>query len=455
MKLNNKILLVTTISVTSLVSVMEFLMISTSLHNQIHREIQQSELQYNLLHYHVNADIAYEQSNMDRKLAQYRNENWKFSIYDEAGELRWTSMESPVEENWLIPLENNVRRYRIVKAADRYYVQMVGMVYQDAWFLVLETEITAIFAQHLETMKVFYMMYLVISFLVIILMLIFSEYITSPINELIRSTRNIASGDYEAPIKMVRGKEFQELASSFAQMQKAISEKVQELELEARRKDDFMANFSHELKTPLTSIVGYAETLLLQDLPQQEHDLALAYIAQEGERLERLSYKMMDLMLVDQPFMFQKISIRVFFEQIEEIVKARLGAHALSFTLVMEEATVAMEQDLFTTMILNLIDNSAKADATEIRVSGIFLSDDLYEICLSDNGQGIPEESIPNVKDAFYMVDRSRSRSRHGVGLGLALCERIAKLHQTTLRIESELERGTRIYFSLRGEHHV
>ena len=96
------------------------------------------------------------------------------------------------------------------------------------------------------------------------------------------------------------------------------------------------------------------------------------------------------------------------------------------------------------TLILNLLDNAVKANATEIRILGS-LSDGKYAVRIIDNGIGIKQEELNRIVEAFYVVDKSRSRAQHGVGLGLALAEKIAQIHGTSLKIESEFGEGTTV----------
>ena len=97
----------------------------------------------------------------------------------------------------------------------------------------------------------------------------------------------------------------------------------------------------------------------------------------------------------------------------------------------------------------NLIDNAMKAGAKDIAVSGVQGEGDSYTITVTDDGRGIPADKVERVKEAFYMVDKSRSRAEHGAGLGLSLCDRIVKLHGGTMDISSVEGRGTAITISI------
>ena len=114
----------------------------------------------------------------------------------------------------------------------------------------------------------------------------------------------------------------------------------------------------------------------------------------------------------------------------------------------MDDEPIRVEYDLFKTLLLNLADNAIKSGADTICILGRSM-DTGYQIVISDNGCGIPEEEIARITEAFYMVDKSRSRKQHGAGIGLALASRIAQLHGAELKFESKLHHGTSVFVTL------
>ena len=103
------------------------------------------------------------------------------------------------------------------------------------------------------------------------------------------------------------------------------------------------------------------------------------------------------------------------------------------------------DYDLIRSVLINLIENSMKAGAKQITVKGTQGEGDAFTFTVKDDGMGIPADKVSRVKEAFYMVDKSRSRAEHGAGLGLSLCDRIVRLHGGTMDIESEEGKGTKI----------
>ena len=129
---------------------------------------------------------------------------------------------------------------------------------------------------------------------------------------------------------------------------------------------------------------------------------------------------------------------------LENTIKMKMQDKDINAEFSFEEDYINVDYDLFKTVIINLIDNSIKAKPSEIKVSG-YRDDQNYVIKVNDDGMGIPESELSRVKEAFYMVDKSRSRKEHGAGLGLALCEKIVSLHNGHLDIESTFGKGTTV----------
>lgn len=279
-----------------------------------------------------------------------------------------------------------------------------------------------------------------------ILLLLLCTWLTRPVRRLSAATRKMAEGNYDERCAVVTGDEIGELTADFNKMADALRTHIERLEDEARRRENFVTSFAHELKTPLTSIIGYADMLRSQQLDEETRFASANYIFTEGRRLERLSLKLLELMVLNrQRFELVPTAIadvaRRLSESAASAVKEKYGAE---IELDMQDAVILTEPDLFLTLLLNLVDNAAKAGKSgqSVRVCGRRCPAG-YRVSVSDDGVGIPKEELSRITEAFYMVDKSRARAQNGAGLGLALCDAIAKLHQTKLEFESEPGRGT------------
>ncbi len=228
---------------------------------------------------------------------------------------------------------------------------------------------------------------------------------------------------------------------------------IENLENVASRREEFIGSFAHELKTPLTAIIGYADMLRSKDMNPKSRFTAAGYIFSEGKRLEALSLKLMDIIVAGkQDFEPKKFEVGYFIRSIAAVTVPSLSNDGLTLDLRWEPGTIEVELDLFKTLMINLVDNARKAskkgDVIELFGKA---EDGGYALYVRDHGRGMPAEELSRITEPFYMIDKSRSRAQNGAGLGLALCQRIAELHGTRLEYESELGKGTTVRILLKG----
>ena len=266
-----------------------------------------------------------------------------------------------------------------------------------------------------------------------------------PLGSLSDSAKQIAAGAYEERAAVSGNDEVGLLAQDFNLMANAVQEKINALAESEQRKTMFMADFSHELKTPLTAISGYAQTLRTVKLSEEDKEEALGYIYSESKRLDRLAKKMMRLMQLDRTESLQMLPV-----DNQKLLNAVLAtcqpaARKKGITLQIEDCggTVQGDFDLLHDALCNLTDNAVKASKQGQTVR---LSAEQDLLTVTDEGCGIPQEEIKNLTEPFYMVDKSRSRQSGSAGLGLSLVKQIMQLHGANLEIESTLGKGTQIH---------
>lgn len=283
-----------------------------------------------------------------------------------------------------------------------------------------------------------------------------SRYITRPIRRLGQIAVEVAAGDYEKRADYDQEDEIGELADSFDKMTNRLVEQMKEKELEAKQKEDFTSAFAHELKTPLTSIIGYADMLNTVELSEEERAEALYYIYSQGKRLESLSHKLLELVSIEKhPLLERPISTRALEENLRDTMRPIFQKKGIKSKISLEKGELFGDYELLLSLLYNLLDNAVKAvdEGGFILMKGSRLEVN-YEIKVVDNGRGIPQEEIGRITEAFYMVDKSRSRKEGGAGIGMALCQKIITLHHGTLKIDSRLGEGTviQLLFPLKQE---
>lgn len=288
----------------------------------------------------------------------------------------------------------------------------------------------------------------VVSFAVAVILLIAIMAITRPLNRLEIAAKNIAGGNYQNRIEVKGSDEIAELSKQMNMMSAAIKEKITQIEQISENREIFIANMAHELKTPLTSILGFADLLKIKsNVSEDERREFASIIAAEAKRLRLLSTKLMELVsLGEDALQLTPTPLKELLEKIiEEFAPISEEKHCM-VEYELENVTINVDPALFTSLILNLMDNARKASETGQAI-GIRLmrKEGNAVILIRDYGRGIPAEHLQHVTEAFYMVDKARSRGAGGAGVGLSLCKAITEAHHGTFKIDSQEHVGTTV----------
>lgn len=346
------------------------------------------------------------------------------------------------------------------------------------WIMTTKYDVSQVFNEVDDLQKTSKSIFIMVLVFGAVFSLVLAFGITRPIKKLNETSIKFANGDYDARLEPGTKDEIGELTANYNDMADSIKNKIYELELAITQREDFNASFAHELKTPMTSIIGYADMLYQKDMPTDQVHEAAGYILNEGLRLEALSFKLMELITLNKnDFILEETNL---YELLDDVYKtSSKKAEDRGVELVVRndayDIYVRVENDLFKTLMLNLVDNAVKSGGDKVIIEADKVSDsdenrekdrthradrahendDVNEvsgklrISVRDNGRGIPENELNRITEAFYMVDKSRSRKEHGAGLGLALCDKIARLHGTELTFASTVGLGTEVSFEL------
>lgn len=342
--------------------------------------------------------------------------------------------------------EENVA-YRVYEREGQSYIFMFGCIRTDRVhaFLLTQTDITPAVNNQKNMAAYFQRVFVLILCLSFPVIFLLTKMLVSPVRKVGEAAGRIAQGNYSQRIHIKGKDEIGELADGFNHMAEQVEEKIMQLSDMVRQKEDFTANFAHELKTPMTSVIGYADMLYQRDLPREEVKSAAGYILDEGMRLEALSLKLMDLFVLDrQDFLLEEMSVPIIFDNLHQGIRPLCEKYGTALHIGMEEGIIRVDFDLYKTLILNLADNAVKAGCQDLWFSGK-AQGDYYQIEVRDNGRGIPKEELGRITEAFYMVNKSRARKQHGAGLGMALAAKIVKIHGAKMEIDSDGKTGTAV----------
>lgn len=228
-----------------------------------------------------------------------------------------------------------------------------------------------------------------------------------------------------------------------------------------RMRSEFVANVSHELKTPIASVKGFAETLLAGALDDKETARSfLQIIYDESERLNRLIGDILDLSKIESkriPLHFSPVELDSFMERTIQMLQEDARRKRVELVLrVQEELYVEADEDRLRQIINNLVQNginyTPEGGKVTISVEAIGepeSADERIRIVVADTGIGIPKKDLPRIFERFYRVDKARSRSSGGTGLGLSIVKHLIELHHGTISVESQVGLGSRFTIEL------
>lgn len=279
--------------------------------------------------------------------------------------------------------------------------------------------------------------------LVVIILLIFagcillSHLLTA---QLIAPIEDVAQ-HLDEPGRLVTYRELEPFAREIrAQHEKILSA--------ARSRQDFTANVSHELKTPLTAISGYAE-LMENKMVDEEQSIRFAgEIRKNAGRLLSLINDIIQLSELDYmetPVQPQKVELFSLAREVCSSLQVQADARHIRLQCFGRETEVTGDRELLKEMIENLVQNAIRYNREGGYVQVTVKQQGSPVFMVEDNGIGIPKESQERVFERFYRVDKSRSRETGGTGLGLAIVKHIAQIHDAQLKLESTLGKGTKI----------
>lgn len=263
-----------------------------------------------------------------------------------------------------------------------------------------------------------------------------SGVLTRPLSQLADAAAKLADGDYAAPLPAAKNDEMNALIRAFSRMSAAIDERETALRTQAEERQALIDALAHEMRTPLTAILGGARLLQQSRLSGSQQSELLDTMAREASRLSTMDERLLLLTRLDHE--------APAFAPFDSQVMAREALSVFDgVRLEGDDAVFVGERELTILLLRNLVVNAQRAGGKEaVRVT---LHPDGFDV--TDYGCGMTKEQIARAFEPFYKADKARTRSAGGAGLGLPLCRKIARLHHGKLHMESEIGRGTRVCY--------
>ncbi|MEK0314688.1 sensor histidine kinase [Cohnella sp. 56] len=434
-------------------------------HNKMLRQAINTALSQNIsIHSSVNAivpilriydSIDYEQTVLTRIAHEFVDKNSDQGIYmditDDSQRTVFNNADFPMPaaRSELADLDEGSIHYilRDMDARTILFTTNITDINHKKYVFTYMKDVTAVYQDRLDQISFFAKVDLAACLLFMVIMFFVSRGLTRSIDRLNRTAKVIAQGNFSERVTLQSRDEIGILGSNFNEMAEVVEDKINELERNNEEKQRFINNFTHELKTPLTSIIGYANFLRTTKYNEELFVDGLNVIYSEAKRLESLSLKLMDLILL-QKEQFQ-MELQHFGEIMAEIKPSlELMAKEKNVAIVLdcEQGELPLERDLIKVLMFNLVDNALKASAPAqtIAVHSYWRGGN-YMVAVIDQGIGIGEADQDKIFEPFFMADKSRTRSSNGAGLGLAICQNVADIHGAVIRVNSVVRQGTTV----------
>jgi signal transduction histidine kinase len=276
-----------------------------------------------------------------------------------------------------------------------------------------------------------------------------SEKVISPLKAISRAAKKFASGHFDVRVEVKGKDEVAQLATAFNNM-------AQSLDNYETTRNTFVANVSHDLRTPMTTISGFIDSILVGAIPPEKHEYYLGVISTEIKRLSRLVTTLLDvsrLQAGERKFVMSNFDICEMARQIlisfeQKIDKKRLD---VEFECADDSIYVKADRDAIYQVFYNICDNAVKFsyEKGKLALSVLYNRERKVEVSVYNEGSGIPAEDLPYVFERFFKSDKSRGLDKTGVGLGMFITKTIMESHSENIRVESEAGKYCRFVFTL------
>lgn len=361
----------------------------------------------------------------------------------------------PADEN--NPLNNSIpdeeTQINILSTDGKRTIQIRSILYQNQgkYCLQYEKALSELDKAWTQLERKYLLVSLGFSTGLAVLLYILLARIMRPIQELTQTVDEMGAGNLTARVNVKGSDDIAVLGNHFNNMAEKIENNIFVIQRDAQAKQDFVDNFAHELKSPITSIYGFAEYIQKANVPAQEVEECMKFIMDESSRLLHLSYTLLDMAEIRKKrIAMEHVPVQRLFAGIRKSLGQKAESCCVSLDFYNDTGNIYGNESLLQSLLYNLIHNGICAcqKGGKVIVSAEY-ADEKFHLIVKDNGCGIPQNEIDKITEPFYRIDKGRNRSEGRTGLGLSLCRQIAVLHSAEMLFHSEEGKGTEviIYF--------
>lgn len=359
------------------------------------------------------------------------------SLQDENVQSTWAELEIEpgIQKVWI--QQNQQEKYLIVMSR--------LLAPYEAYKLCYAYEISDLEKSNHQLMQMAMCVDLVMLALLGIILLLVLTKLTKPLTQLQKCTAEIAAGNFGETVEVKGQDEIADLGKQFNEMSLKIYDQMELLQEENRKKQLLIDNMAHEFRTPLTSILGYAQYLMMANLNEEERLESIGYVISETNRLQKLSQTILYMADIrEDQLEISLIKVKEVIDYLQALFDQQQPYKGITFTATSEVEFIKGNQVMLESLLINLIENGMRACGASGKVSlRITKEEDQVLIQVKDTGIGMSEEELTKIQEPFYRIDKARSRKMGGVGLGVTLCQQIVSLHSAQIHYASTLGEGT------------
>ncbi len=324
----------------------------------------------------------------------------------------------------------------------------INYQYAPIGYILIHYPMALVVSSTNEILNIVYITAIVIFLLSLIILLVFTVYVYRPLRRITVGAQEYAAGHLDYKIELPRHHD------EVSYLGDTLNYMASELENMEKYQRDFIANVSHDFRSPLTSIKGYLEAILDGTIPQELHEKYINRVISETERLRKLTEGLISLGSMEISAMLKKTDFDIN-ETIREVCASNENncrKKNIVFDLTFEDEVEMVNADYakIQQVLYNLIDNAIKFSNVG---STIYISTSLRQrkvfVSVKDTGIGIPKDSLRKIWDRFYKTDLSRGKDKTGTGLGLSIVKEILQAHNETIDVVSTEGAGTEFTFTL------
>lgn len=389
------------------------------------------------------SNVILEFRNLDKDLVystsdKYTNKIWNDDIYNINGTMT----------NYLVYKKGNDKVLLINNNID---------VNNNTYYFTYINNLDNLYKDKLKEYSILIKLNIIGGIFLLVIIYFISDDITKPIYSLISSMNEVINGNYNKKLKYKSNiYEINEISNNFSLMNTEIQNKIQELQESNNEKQRFINNLTHEIRTPLTSIIGYSDLML----KKRVEDFKLIFrafenINREGKRILSLASNLITLITLDAKSLnLSNFSALEMIEEVKSSMDMKIKDFDIHIIIEGKDFEIYSDRELVFILITNFVDNAIKAVMSS-NIKEIKMILNSREIIIKDTGIGISKDELTKIFEPFYMTNKSRNKSIDGFGLGLSICRQIVKLLNIKFNINSEVNIGTEIVLGFEEISHI